>query len=241
VAVRDIAKGEEITCDYHDFDAESALKLGEPVGPVKDQMLTHSNLSSWIHPNTELRYSAHGNGIFATGDFPAGTVVAVLGGRLINSLQWCTLSDEDKRHSLQVEEEMYLAPNVTRQPDDYLNHSCEPNLGMNGHSALVTLRAIRAGEELCFDYAMTDGSDYDEFVCGCGTPSCRGKITGADWSLPELQERYRGYFSPYLTRRIERLQRESNQVSSMLDRLMNLATGETGDNTEDGPVAIAPA
>lgn len=28
VALRDIAAGEELTCDYHAFDAEAALKLG---------------------------------------------------------------------------------------------------------------------------------------------------------------------------------------------------------------------
>ena len=31
------------------------------------------------------------------------------------------------------------------------------------------MRDILAGEELCFDYAMTDTNDYDEFVCACGT------------------------------------------------------------------------
>ena len=32
-----------------------------------------------------------------------------------------------------------------------------------------------------------------------------GKVTGNDWTLPELQERYQGYFSTYLARRIAAL------------------------------------
>ena len=78
-------------------------------------------------------------------------------------------------------------------PADLVNHSCEPNCGIIGSCLLVvTMRDVAAGEELCFDYTMTDTNDYDEFVCSCGTPSCRGLITGGDWKLPELQERYAG-------------------------------------------------
>ena len=33
---------------------------------------------------------------------------------------------------------------------------CEPNCGMVGSALIVTLRAIEAGEEFCFDYAMSD-------------------------------------------------------------------------------------
>ena len=39
----------------------------------------------------------------------------------------------------------------------------------------------------------------------CGTPSCRGLITGGDWKLPELQERYAGFFSSYITRKIAQI------------------------------------
>jgi hypothetical protein len=76
---------------------------------------------------------------------------------------------------------------------------------LNGQITLIALRDIAVGEEVCFDYATCDGSPYDEFECECGAPSCRKHITGRDWRRPELWERYCGYFSPYLQRRIERL------------------------------------
>ncbi len=36
--------------------------------------------------------------------------------------------------------------------------------------------SIAAGEEICLDYAMCDGSEYDEFHCACGMQNCRGRI-----------------------------------------------------------------
>jgi hypothetical protein len=39
--------------------------------------------------------------------------------------------------------------------------------------------------------------------CQCGTALCRGVITGHDWRQPDLQRKYRGYFSWYLQRRIK--------------------------------------
>jgi hypothetical protein len=49
---------------------------------------------------------------------------------------------------------------------------------------------------------MCDSLPYDEFDCDCGASNCRGRITGDDWKMKELQERYAAYFSPYLQRRI---------------------------------------
>jgi hypothetical protein len=68
----------------------------------------------------------------------------------------------------------------------------------------VAMRDIAVDEEICFDYAMSDSSDYDEFECGCGSPNCRKRISGSDWKKPELQKRYKGYFSPYLQQRIDK-------------------------------------
>ena len=70
------------------------------------------------------------------------------------------------------------------------------------------MRDIAVGEEVCYDYAMSDGSHYDEFDCGCGSPNCRRQITGDDWRSPVLQSKYHGWFSPYLQRRIDQLKQQ---------------------------------
>ena len=64
------------------------------------------------------------------------------------------------------------------------------------------MRDIAAGEEICFDYAMTDISDYDSFPCGCGHAYCRRQVSGDDWQRPDLQKRYEGFFAPHVQRLI---------------------------------------
>ena len=85
----------------------------------------------------------------------------------------------------------------------HLNHSCEPNLGLQGQIAFVAMRDISADEELTFDYAMTDDESY-EMECNCGAPDCRRVITGHDWMKVELQRKYDGYFSWFIQRRLDR-------------------------------------
>lgn len=158
---------------------------------------------SWLTPLAQVRDAgAKGLGVFATADIPAGTTVAGFGGHVVERAEFDLLAEDLRTHSLQVDDRLYLVSLPPFAPADYVNHSCEPNCGIVGSLLLVTMTDVVAGEELCFDYAMTDTNDYDEFVCACGTPSCRRLITGGDWKLPELQERYRGYFSAYITRKI---------------------------------------
>jgi hypothetical protein len=38
--------------------------------------------------------------------------------------------------------------------------------------------------------------------CRCGAANCRKIIRGTDWRLPEVQRVNRGYFSPFVERRI---------------------------------------
>jgi SET domain-containing protein len=38
----------------------------------------------------------------------------------------------------------------------HLNHSCEPNLGLQGQIVFGDLRDINHNEEITVDYAMTD-------------------------------------------------------------------------------------
>jgi uncharacterized protein len=146
-----------------------------------------------------------GFGVFAREIIYAGELLTVWGGMVVKEENLNLLPVEKATHGIQVEEKVYLIPLGESEPADMFNHSCHPNAGLNGQITLVAMRDIERGDEVCFDYAMSDSSDYDEFECHCETDHCRKKITGNDWKLPELQRRYKGYFSPYLQRRIDRL------------------------------------
>ncbi|HEV7758444.1 MAG TPA: hypothetical protein VGO78_05630 [Acidimicrobiales bacterium] len=66
---------------------------------------------------------------------------------------------------------------------------------------VVAVHDVAAGTELTTDYALFESSD-ETLACGCGTPTCRGTVTGDDWRDPILQQRYAGWFSTYLADRI---------------------------------------
>ena len=144
-----------------------------------------------------------GRGLFAVAPIARHEVIAVWGGRIVPAAEFHRLPAYRQSLSLQVEDDFFLVPHG-ESAADLINHSCAPNAGMAGQIVVIALRDILPGEEICYDYAMTDGSGYDEFACGCGSLHCRGRVTGRDWERPELWERYEGYFSPYLERRIAR-------------------------------------
>jgi hypothetical protein len=141
-------------------------------------------------------------GVFAHQPITSGALLVMWSGKIVSTEHLPELTALEVSRSVQVEEDLYLVPIVEGEPGDFINHSCNPNAGLQGQIALVALRDIEVGEEICYDYAMTDGSAYDEFECHCGEPICRHRVTGSDWQLPELQIRYAGHFSPYLQRRI---------------------------------------
>ncbi len=160
---------------------------------------------SYLTPKAEVRPSGiTGTGSFAVESIPAGEVLAAFGGWVADADRFAQLDPTTQHLSIQIDEGLYLvSPQAT--DGDRINHSCDPNGGMRGGGIVVAMRDIAIGEELSFDYAMSDGSDYDEFECSCGTARCRSKVTGRDWMEPDLQRRYRGFFSPYLARRISSL------------------------------------
>ncbi len=141
----------------------------------------------------------------AVAHIAAGETVAAFGGSCISGGALSALPTEQQGRSIQIDEDLHMAGSVFADAADMVNHSCSPNCGIVSGVVVVAMRDIAPGEELTYDYAMTDGSVTDTFTCHCGSPHCRGTITGNDWMLPELQIAYRGYFSPYLAKRIAAL------------------------------------
>jgi SAM-dependent methyltransferase len=165
----------------------------------------HGATTNWVSPCLAVgRRPVDGrSGMYARAPIAPGEVVAVWGGDVVDGATLAGLDERARRHGLQVGDDQYMVPNRPPEPGDLINHSCDPTCGMAGEVTVVARRAVRPGEEITIDYAMTDSTAYCEFACSCGTPSCRGRVTGDDWRSPELRARYAGFFSPYLRRRIE--------------------------------------
>jgi uncharacterized protein len=157
-------------------------------------------------PKTRVGPSAiHGRGLFAREAIARGEIVAVKGGYVVGAAEWRRLEPTLGSAEIQLTEDLFIAP---VHPDHregsmlYVNHSCDPNLALQGQIVLVAMRDVQAGEELTIDWATTDDLD-DELACHCGSPRCRGTVTGKDWMKPDLQERYRGWFCWFLQRKID--------------------------------------
>jgi hypothetical protein len=175
------------------------------------------NSHSWLHPHLEKRCSVtQGCGIFAREDIRKDERLAIFGGKIMWIDEMYQIPENMQRFTMQIEERFVLGPaSPVPEDTDFFNHSCDPNSGFKGQVFLAAMRDIRAGEEITFDYGMTVsesvGSDMVfAMACACGSPCCRKTITEQDWMIPELQVRYKGYFSPYIQDKIER----TNQLRS---------------------------
>ena len=163
-------------------------------------------VSTWINPKATKGTPSEisGRGLVAVDAIGEGEVVAVKGGHIVDTEQLRSLPERLQNSDVQITDDLHLVALTDGEYEAvmlFLNHSCEPNVGFAGNVVLVAMRDIDAGEELTTDYAMFD--DYEGAMdCACGRPSCRRVIDGRDWMRPELQERYRGYFSWYLQRKM---------------------------------------
>jgi len=163
------------------------LYLVGPDQPDPNDMVNHS-----CDPNCGILGSSV---LVAIRPIAAGECVVAFGGYMVRGDVFAALPARRRSLSVQVADDLYLVGAAQPEPHDMVNHSCDPNCGILGSTVLVAMRPIAAGEELSYDYAMSDGSPYDEFDCSCGTAACRGRVTGDDWSRPELITRYRGWYS----------------------------------------------
>ncbi|NIR30534.1 MAG: SET domain-containing protein [Gammaproteobacteria bacterium] len=161
---------------------------------------------SYRSPKTEVRDSPiHGKGLFAKTSIAKGEIVAVKGGHILDASQWAELEGRLGPAEIQISQDLFIAPVRIEHREGsmlYTNHSCDPNIAIQGQIVFVTMRNIGPGEELTHDWATTVDMDY-AIECNCGSRSCRRTITGKDWMKRELQQRYRGWFCWFIQRKID--------------------------------------
>ena len=155
----------------------------------------------WVHPTLEVRPSQIAeHGLFANDSLSAGDKVIRLGGRIVTDVELEEVFAEADRtgryvDTLHVDTDRHLVlpANSTAH---FGNHSCDPNVWLDGPFDLVARRDIASGEEVTVDYATFSTMPSFAMTCQCATTSCRGRVTGNDWQLPELQDRYGERWAP---------------------------------------------
>ena len=126
----------------------------------------------------------HRLGVFAAQNIPPGRKVVEYAGERISRR-------ETRRRFLEGSRGRSRSLNYLAGLDSYwaidgaaggngaelINHSCEPNLilrPIRKRLWLVSLRKVRAGEELRYDYHFAKNGE--RVRCHCGSPKCRGTI-----------------------------------------------------------------
>ena len=162
----------------------------------------------WLHSSVEVRDSPiEGRWLFASSALTAGTVVARLGGRLVDTAVMRELVAEATAgrspyvDTITVLEDLHLVL-PPRRPVGYGNHSCDPALWHTDAFTLAARRDLAPSDELTVDYATQTTEVAFEMACRCGSTPCRGMVRGADWRRPELQDRYGEHWVPALLARI---------------------------------------
>jgi len=190
----------------------------EPAQENDEEPITFSSPAfSYVSPKLVLRRNRYGIAQHAREKINKDEVLIGWSGRVVHVKEVLAMPESERTYILQIDEELFQAPFWAgyNEPADFTNHSCSPNAGFgNSPITLVAMRDIMPGEEIRFDYAMSEcienlpgNCDWD---CLCGSDKCRGKFRGTDWKLPELWERYGNYFSPYLRKKIALIKAQEN-------------------------------
>lgn len=163
---------------------------------------------TYFSPSVEKRWSPiDGRGLFAKTFITKGEIIVVKGGYILTRAQRDQIGEALGPSEIQITETLFIGPTTPAEREGgmmHLDHACEPNVGLQGQIVFIAMRDIAADEELTIDYAMFDDEPY-ELQCRCGCTRCRRLITGLDWQRPEIQEKYDGYFSWFIQRRIDAL------------------------------------
>jgi SET domain-containing protein len=142
-------------------------------------------------PLFEIRESPiAGKGAFALRPIPAWTrLIEYTGERVSHEVADARYEKEESAgntHTVlfSVDDKTVIDAGVNGNDARFFNHSCGPNCQsriIRKRVYLETIRAIKPGEELTYDYEIPNEGETEEaarrkWPCHCGAPNCRGTL-----------------------------------------------------------------
>ena len=140
----------------------------------------------------------HGKGVFALVDIPKGERIVEYVGEVI------TWDEAQRRHPhdpndpnhtfyFHIDEQHVIDALYGGNDARWINHSCGPNCEADeegGRIFIKSLRKIKAGEELNYDYGLVIDEPLTpdiktDYPCWCGSPKCRGTLLSSDLDTAE--------------------------------------------------------
>jgi len=150
----------------------------------------------WSRTPLVARPSRYDTGAFATRDIEEGAIVIPEWNETGDGAGWIRLDRRQvqrlpadiralfRRYGLDTDFDEILGPldiSFVTDPDNFINHSCDPNLRYDSAGNVVAARDIRKGEEVFIDYGFFVVNFDEPFRCACGAHNCRGRIRRQDW------------------------------------------------------------
>lgn len=102
-------------------------------------------------------------GVFTFEDIPKGEVIHKLKGKI---------AIHPTRTSVQLAKNKHIEDTLTA----FMNHSCTPNAEVY-HGALISLKEIKAGEEITFNYNANEDTVSCPFICNCCGKEILGRLS----------------------------------------------------------------
>ena len=131
----------------------------------------------------------HGRGVFAVAPLAKGERVIEYTGELITWPEALRRHPHDPAQPdhtfyFHVDDAHVIDGKVGGNSSRWINHACAPNCiaeEADGRIFIHTLKAIRPGTELCFDYGLVieerqTAKLKKRFECRCGARACRGTM-----------------------------------------------------------------
>lgn len=131
------------------------------------------------------------SGVFTQEFIPQGTHILHLTGNIVKI---------PNKYSIQIDHQYHL--DSTGGLQDFLNHCCNPNAAIDFHSlSLYALRAIKAFEEITFDYCTSEEACGNPFTCNCNSLDCYKTIRGFMYLNDRQKECIKDKLSPFLIKK----------------------------------------
>jgi len=135
------------------------------------------------------RSGIHGKGVFALLPLKKGETVIEYAGEVISwkeALRRHPHDPSDPQHTFyfHVDDQNVIDGARGGNASRWINHACTPNCEadeVDGRIFIKTLRALKPGQELFYDYGLTIDERYTPklkklYPCRCGTRDCRGTL-----------------------------------------------------------------
>ena len=142
------------------------------------------------------RSPIHGNGVFALVDIPANTELIEYRGRRLTQAQadrqHANSSDSGHTFLFTLNDKYVIDATSEGNIARWINHSCKPNCravleesedgdARRDRVLIESMRAVRAGEELTYDYGIVLEERLTPrlkaiWACRCGAPKCSGTL-----------------------------------------------------------------